>query len=273
MLVFDTLDRCLQLSPTSMASPVPLSKAAEVFPQLADLMSAGKEIDEFSLARFERAAQASMEATPKTAFQLLGMVAACRWDVDGVHANFQEALTAGSGYAGHANYAAALRAISRTREAATQVECAAKLAPENLNYLREAVAIRFCLGDWESTLRLIDTFESRSSEKEEHFDHMREIIQFSSELGLRESTVQECMNVTFGFLANERIGFVGVADSVDSWSDEGSIYFDVLVRASEDRAAELDEQLTPLLFEGVGDLQLGVFGLTIRYFSDADTAS
>lgn len=247
-----------------MAAPIPLSKAHEAFRQLIDLGPKDHPIDELSLARFERAARDSLTVDPITSYQLLGMVAALRWDGESIRQYYSRAIAAGGDNVAWYNYATALRFCNRSREAAPVAERAAELAPANLSYLREAVLNRFCIGDWERALELIETLGVRTPDIGDNLRSAEHVIKFARVLGLREDTVRNSMDVTLKFLERERVRFDGISDWIDDLSDGGSIYLDVVIQTSAERAAALDAQLTALLFDGVDDLQLGVFGLTLK---------
>ncbi|AOI42548.1 hypothetical protein WG70_23490 [Burkholderia oklahomensis EO147] len=87
-------------------------------------------------------------------------------------------------------------------------------------------------------------------------------------MGLKSSTVANVVRVSTRFLFDERVRLVGIRDLIESIPGEESLYFELFVRESEERAQELDERLTPILFDQVPDLQLGLFGVSIEAFPD-----
>lgn len=250
-----------------MVNPVPVSKAADAFRELIKRRQTGDGvggIDEFTCARLERAAVESMEVDPVGAHQVLGAVAACRWNVEDVRLHFEQAIAKGGGYVAKANYSRALFDVNQLAEAAKEIEEAAMGVPEQLVYLKQAIVNRFIVGDWDRATALHDVLESRLQEPEIDLVRLRKTIEFSGKLGLRHSTVRECVGVAFQFLAAEKVRVVGVSDSMDDILEDGAIYFDIVVHAPADAAADLDDRLTPLLFDEVDDMQLNVFGLTIK---------
>lgn len=250
-----------------MVNPVPVSKAAEAFRELIKRRQTGDGvggIDEFTCARFERAAVESMEVDPVGSHQVLGAVAACRWDVEGVRSHFSQAMAKGGGHVAQANYARALYDVNQIGEAAAEIEMAAMGVPEQLVYLKQAIANRFIVGDWDRANELLDVLAVRTEAMDADMVRARKTIEFSGRLGLRHSTVAECVQIALELLTAERVRIVGVSDSMDDVLEDGAIYFDIVVHTSADVAEDLDDRLTPLLFDGVQDMQLNVFGLTIR---------
>lgn len=99
----------------------------------------GIEPDQFSLARFERDARESTNVDPVTTQQLFGVIASCKWDVDGVNRAFSKAVDLGGGHAVVANWARAFRDLNDLERASELIEKASDLAPEALMYLQEAI--------------------------------------------------------------------------------------------------------------------------------------
>ncbi|MFG0231742.1 hypothetical protein [Achromobacter sp. 413638] len=250
-----------------MANPVPVSKAADAFRELIKRRQTGDGvggIDEFTCARLERAAIESMDVDPVGSHQVLGAVAACRWDVEGVRVHFSQAMEKGGGYIAQANFARALYDVNRIGEAAAEIEMAAMGVPEQLAYLKQAIANRLIVGDWERAVVLLDVLALRTQDLDADMVRARKTIEFGRRLGLRHSTVGDCVGIALDLLAAERVRIVGVSDSMDDIVEDGAIYFDIVVHATADVAESLDDRLTPLLFDGVQDMQLNFFGLAIK---------
>ncbi|WP_186057644.1 hypothetical protein [Burkholderia gladioli] len=247
-----------------MISPVPQSKAHEAFQQLVRLRADGGEMDPFTRARFEKAANESVVVDPVSAYQVLGILAAIQWDADKVREFFKLAIDAGGGAPVVANYGRALRDMNFLDEAADYVEQAAESEPERLTFLKEAISSRLCSGNWDRALKLIDTLSKRVPALDD--DHIRAIhlIELARSIGLRDETVHRSIAVAVDLLREEKIFLVGVADDIDDISDDSAVYYDLYVSTSHERAQELDDMLTPRLFEKVEDLQLNVFGLQIK---------
>lgn len=251
-----------------MVNPVPLSKAHSAFTALTGIRMKGIEPDQFSLARFERDARESMNVDPVMSQQLLGVIAACKWDVDGVDRAFSKAVDLGGGHAVIANWARAFRDLNDLERASILIEEASNLAPEALMYLQEAISNNFTAGRWAETENLLSLLEKRSKSIDEYLLRAREIIEISSRMGLRSSTVANVVRVCTRFLFDEKVRLVGIRDLVETVPGEESLYFELFVRESAERVQELDERLTPLLFDQVPDLQLGLFGASIEVFPD-----
>lgn len=247
-----------------MAAPVPQSKAHEAFQQLVKLRANGGEVDPFSYARFERAANASVDVDPISAHQVLGILASTNWDVAGTRRHFQLAISAGGGHVATANLGRALRDMNFLDEAAECDERAADEAPEQLLYLREAISNRLCIGNWSRAIELMEILAQRVPELSDDHNRAIRFIEFSRSIGLRDETVHRSVEIALNLLREEKTVLAGVADNVDDMSDEGAVYYDLYIRGSEDRAKELDDLLTPRLFAGIDDPQLSVFGLQIK---------
>lgn len=250
-----------------MVSPEPVSKAAQGFRELINLRYTDRclgDIDEFTRARLERAANDSMAVDPANAYQLLGALSALRWDGDAVRAHFERAIDNGGGHVALANYSRALYDLNQVRDASIPLEQALAAAPEQLTYLKQAISNRLIVGDWGRTLELLDMLALRAQDVDDDMLRARKMIKFAEELGLRSSTVGECVSVALNLLATERVRVMGVSDVIDDIVEDSAIYFDIFVHASPATAEDIDERLTPLLFDGVQDMQLSLFGLAIK---------
>lgn len=251
-------------SKCGMNRPVPISRAREAFSKLIEYRRAGKDLDEFSLLRFEREARASLADDPVAAYQALGLIGMFNWDSAVISENFEKARDAGGGHIVIANHARSLRDINDLAGCAQQIEQAASLAPENLAYLREAVTNRFCMGDWQRAGALLEILETRLPAVDSALAGVRNIIDNSARVGLKEETVQLSMAAALDYLTLERVRMEAVGDSFDDLPGDECIYFDLFVAKPTDAARKLDESLTPYLFDKVPDLQLGVFLLSIE---------
>lgn len=247
-----------------MVNPVPASKAAEAFRELIKLRAKEQGIDEFTLARFERAGSQSLQVDPLAAHMLLGILAAVRWDEDSVRVHFEHAIAIGGGHVALANYSRALYDINRIRDVIEPIEQAVASAPEVLDYLRQAITYRFVVGDWDRAAELLETLALRSPDVGADMVNTGKKIALARELGLQGSTVRNSVGIAFDLLAAERVRVASIEDWADDIIEDGGIYFDILVQASIEIAQDLDDRLTPLLFDGVDDLQLSVFGLAIK---------
>lgn len=250
-----------------MFSPEPVSKAAQGFRELIKLRNPPcclGDIDEFTRARLERAANESMAVDPSNAYQLLGALAALRWDGDAVRAHFERAVDSGGGHVVLANYSRALYDLNQVRDASIPLEQAVAAAPEQLTYLKQAISNRLIVGDWARALELLDLLALRAQDVDGDILRARRIIKFAERLGLRSSTVGACVDVALNLLATERVRVMGVLDVLDDVVEDGAIYFDIFVHASPAVAEDLDDRLTPLLFDRIQDMQLSVFGLAIK---------
>ncbi|WP_334032700.1 hypothetical protein [Burkholderia gladioli] len=252
-----------------MAKANPLSKAAAAFRELKQLRRVTNDLDDFTLARFERAARESIEVDPIVSRQLMGVVAALRWDREMVDLEFSKALGVGGGHMVIANWARASRDLNDFERASDLLEDAVAISPENLMYLSEAIGNNFMAGRWDKASRFFELWEQRSKKKDAFVERAETVVKFAKAIGLRSETVRNVGRVVCEFLTEKKIRLVGVRDVIQEVLGEECIFFEYYIHGSYERAQELDEELTPRLFDNVGDLQLGIFGCSIEVYPDA----
>jgi tetratricopeptide (TPR) repeat protein len=254
-----------------MESAAPQSKASEAFNRLVDLAEEAIVPDELALARFEKAARDSMHNDPGMAFQVLGVVAMLRWRLADVKSNFEEAIRQGAGVDGMANYGRALADMNEARAAAAQLFEAARREPGRLEFLRGAISYAYCAGEWTRALNLVESLERRTPDLDEGSKRIKDVIGFAQKIGVRDETVMNSVDCALAFLRDKKIRTLEFGHSTERLRGEECIYLAINIGGDDDAAAALDDELTPVLFESVQDLQLGSFVLSIqtRPFYDA----
>ena len=245
-------------------TPQPLSKAQEAFNQLADRLTENDEIDEFTLNRLERMADEGLRVDPSNAYQVLGMIASRRWDVDGVSSNFRRAMLAAPRAEIYANFGRALCDLNDLDEASTQVAIAAEREPENLLYLRSAINWSFCAGKWTRARELTRLLLSRTKEQVQQQAELISMTEMAERIGLREETVWKTVACATAYLRSKKIRVINYSNSAEKSRGEECIYFAFLIDCDPQVAGDLDDELTPILFQEVGDLQLDSFVFTIE---------
>ncbi|WP_087688038.1 hypothetical protein [Pandoraea sp. PE-S2R-1] len=239
-----------------MANPIPLSKARAAFAELGDIAHARIEADEFTLARCERDAKASFDEDPIGALQLLGVVASFRWDDVGVQSNFERALAMGGSTTVQSNYARALGDINRYRQAANQFLLASGREPENLALLRSAIVLNFSVFEFDVARELCEKLAQRTPSLGDDMREDMKMIEGIEKLGVDLETVRRTIDCALSFLASKNVRAVGFKQALDVSDGDGCLYVDVVVRTSEVRARELDEEFTPVLFDSIEHPQL-----------------
>ncbi|WGS54616.1 hypothetical protein LFL96_26780 [Paraburkholderia sp. D15] len=245
-------------------TPQPLSKAQEAFNRLADLLALRDEIDEFTLSRLERMAKEALQVDASNAYQVLGMIASRRWDAAGVNSNFQRAILSAPRAEIHANFGRALCDLNDLEEASVQVGIAADKEPENLLYLRSAINWSFCAGRWTRAQELMRVLLTRTKEQVQQSAELVSMAEMAQRIGLREETVQRTVSCAMEFLQSKKIRVVNYSNSAEKGRGEECIYFAFIVDVDAETARDVDDELTPILFQQVGELQLDSFVFTIE---------
>ncbi len=206
------------------------------------------------------------------ASQALALVAAHRWEIAALRSNFENAIRLNGEAAVYANYARALTDVNDMRGAFDLMEIAARKEPENLAYLRAAVNWSFCAGFWEKTTELYRMLDLRTDASGSEAAGLVELVELARVIGLRDETVQNTIACATQFLADRKVRVASFSHSAEYSPADESIYFRLLVPVGRARARALDDELTPILFDAVSDLQLDTFILTIESHPDHEPA-
>ncbi|WP_334067250.1 hypothetical protein [Burkholderia cepacia] len=267
MLEFNT-DNGL-ISETAMIAPVPLTKVRDEFSKLVKLRIAGAELDELTLHRIEKVGKEGITVDPVVAYQLLGVAASCRWDRDGVDRYFGLAIDSGADHTGIANYSRSLCDINELSAAADQLEIASGLAPESLLYLNAAITNRIGAGEWSRARELFHVLIQRTTNLDPDTKSILDVIEFAYSIGIREETIRAILTTALRFLTERRVRFIGLGRDTDRIPGDECVYIDMYIGASREESARLDDELTPILFSEIGDLQLSRFGFSINSYPEA----
>lgn len=250
----------------------PQTKAAEAFAHLVDLVEAKGEPDEFSLARFERVARATLSVDPVIAHQILGVVASFRWDADSARAHFTAAVQRGGDAGVVANFGRAFAELNDPWTAADKLREASELEPENLWFLKSAIAYHFCAGKWNESSVLVKALEKRTQDVDMNISAYNDVILLAKRIGVRQETVEKSMRCALRLLSEKRVRVATFNHGLDDTVGEECVYMGIQVGCSDSEARALDDELTPRLFDEVGDLQLSSFVLSIEHQSSEHEA-
>lgn len=216
----------------------PADLARQLFDRLGRVADQGVHgiPDELEMHRLERDANRLMKADPGKAHQLLGGIAAIRWDVDAMHSHHQTALKYVSTASAHRNYATSLQLVGLFQEAADQVGIASEKQPENLTYLRTASS--FAL--WAGLPRKALSFEvqlARRNPDQSPADRpvalIEELLALMERQGISETDLQSAMGLTFQFLRERKLRFTHVGMSPDEDQDAAFFVIHVDLAAKE----------------------------------------
>jgi hypothetical protein len=144
------------------------------------------------------------------------------------------------------------------------VGIAADKEPENLLYLRSAINWSFCAGRWTRAQQLLRVLLTRTKEQVQQSAELVSMAEMAHRIGLREETVQNTVTCAMEFLRSRKIRVINYSNSAEKGRGEECIYFAFLVDVDPQTARDLDDELTPILFQKVGELQLESFVFTIE---------
>ncbi|MEW6345512.1 MAG: hypothetical protein AB1704_33100 [Pseudomonadota bacterium] len=243
----------------------PKSTAEAAFDEVIALMNRRfVELDQFAAARLERAARAGIGNDPEHAYQTLGIVAASKWDVEGMHSNFEHATRYASNGAIYVNYATSLNCTARLLEGAEQAEAAAQREPTNLAYLRIAIDSNWNAGRWARALELQEQYRKRKmDEMPLEFSYHERAFRTAERNGVKFEAIEQLHTALFRFLSERHVRWLGAQAFIDSAPGEEAIYVTALVPGDANEVRKLDEELTSVLFDAVEEFPLGAFSIEL----------
>ena len=244
-----------------MAAPRAKSVAEEAFDELSSLVHKDwGSIDSFTLARLERAAKNGIPVDPVLAHQVLGIVAAIRWDDATMDEQFGIAMRYDAGATVEENYASTLDGAGRCIESANLYERAANTHPIDRAIWRRAMQANWQAGRWQRTLDLADELAKRSPDEEfPHLNTQKQMIAVVKRNGVSLQTIEALHTAVYSFLHDRRVRTIGTVCDSDTSPGEESIYILVRIKGDPEQVKELDEELTPVLFDAVDAFPLGSF--------------
>ncbi|EMN1928525.1 hypothetical protein RVV18_002940 [Burkholderia ambifaria] len=228
--------------------------------ELAGLLRDGaKKIDDFTCARLDRSARNGMHADPQQAHQVLGILAAMRWDDRQMDEHFHTAMRIARSALVNANYASTLELVDRFQEAADMYEKALSAHPTDLSLLRKAVSTSWQAGQWERSLELAQTLKERSPQEEiQHFfGEQLQAIEILRRAGVEIEVVERLHAALYTFLRSKQVWTSGSSMTADKTPGEEAVYVTVNVGLPLQEVRALDEELTPVLFDAVEEFPLG----------------
>ncbi|MBI3231011.1 MAG: hypothetical protein HYZ45_12800 [Burkholderiales bacterium] len=239
-----------------------LSRAEQALTEIISLMAGGAPLPEFTRVKAKRAANASLQIDPLRAYTVLGLVAADEWDEAAIHRHFHAAIALPNSSEVlaqvHSNYAAALERIGLQLDASSQTIIASDLCPTVLSTLQEAINETAKSGQFRKAKELIETFDlrspNRSCETKQEILRANEILQ---EHNLDDEFTIRCNEVLFALLRERKI--YSPRMKIDATTIAGTIYCHFLVNLPLERVLELEDELTPLLYDAVPNFAPSIY--------------
>ncbi|WP_321785892.1 hypothetical protein [Paraburkholderia sp. J94] len=222
------------------------------------------ELDTATRKRLERIAKESMDAHPALAWQTLGMLAAERWDGEAVEALFANAMRCERGAQVGINFAVALAACNRFREAAQVAERAWEAQPSSLLALRGAIDMAWQAGRWVRALELTQVLSSHSNATDRETEgYRRKAVAILDQYSVPLSVVEALHDALYGFLATRRVRALAACEFVDDGPGDEAVYVTVQVAREREEVEQLDEALTEVLQETGGLSVLSTFAINL----------
>lgn len=240
------------------------TSAREAFNELSSLcLGDWNIIDEFTLARLEKAARLGLEEDPVMAHQVLAIAAVVRWDEPTMDHHFIAAMHLDCGATAQ-NYATALASIGRCAEAANMYERAAQMHPTNLAPLRCAMHANWRAGRWTQALGIAKTLKLRApDELIPDLDANERIVKLATGIGVSFELIERLHARAYAFLRERKIRPLGVESDCDDTSGDETIYVTINIAMDVEVAEQLDEELTPILLDSEDSLRLSTFCMSI----------
>jgi len=224
----------------------PADLARQLFDRLVRVADQGVQgiPDELEMRRLERDAKALLKTDPGKAHQLLGGIAAIRWDIDGMHSHHLAALKHAGKASTYRNYATSLQLVGLFQEAAKYLEIACERQPENLAYLRTASTFALWAGSPHKALELELQLQKRDPDHslaDRPVAIIKKLLALMERQGISEADLQAAMGLTFDFLRNRKERFTHVSLTPDE--DQDAAFFTIHVDLPAKEVVTADAEL------------------------------
>ena len=228
-------------------TPAPAPKANELIERLAQLATA-PALDEFSLQRIDRDANALMKSDPAGAHTVLGGVAALRGDRAETRKRYRTALQIESAFATLFNHSYSLSLLDEHEEALKVAVEALKAYPDDLTLLNRAIKAALESANFEIARDLSSRWDAVSPDRSNPLSGLARQLADAvaggmfSEKGVREvlcllTETQRSENVR---TSNSRF---------NSQYGEESFFYERMIRTTPKSAAALNERFADLVVE------------------------
>jgi len=212
--------------------------------------------DELELRRLELKANALLKSDRVRAHQILGGIAAIRWDVDGLRHHHDIGLESERPSA-YANYATSLQLVGLFPDAMKHMETASRKQPQNLTYLRTAADYALWAGFPNKSMELEVELKKRSPDKvRDDAGAVKGLLEVMDRNGVDEKDLRSVLATAFDLLRVERIRFPHIGLSVDGEQD--AAFITIFIDRPVKDVLKLDSDLGRLLAEQLPDLSSAV---------------
>lgn len=217
-----------------------------VAPELADrltLISAADPVDEVALRRFVADANRLMSADAATGHQLLGRVAALRWDVHEVKRRHRLSVSLGDPVLSRCNFAHSLSIVGLTDDAFEVALEASEHAPDDLFALNVLINAALANGRLRDAQTHLNRWRKLSSNNETSLARDIDSLVVALDQGLfSQDGVLEILRLAATIQINARARCDRVTVS-ESFEEPGSFLMTQYVIASASRAVDLNCEL------------------------------
>ena len=230
----------------------PADIAKQLFERLSLAAGSAEVLDDLEIRRLEREAQKLMKADAWKAHQVLGALAAIKWDVEGVRAHHEASLKLRASGDAYRNYATSLQLVGQFHEAAEAIRTASERQPENITWLRTAIDFTLWEGEVTKAIDLEHEFEKRAPNHESSSGILNRLLAFIERQRISEGELQRALGVAFSLLQKRRQRFKEVELSLDD--DQDTAFFSILINRPTKEVLALDAELGEAFAREMPDL-------------------
>lgn len=231
----------------------PKTKVSELFNEFVDRVARHDQIDEISLQRYAREAQAAANPSPAVAKTFSGVLAAYRFEVDRMHEFHRGAIAIERSAFTIGNYSTSLLLVGCFDEAIAKGLLAISLAPEDLGSMRGTMSMLFETGALDQLMELEAVYQKRAGKGSGYKDLCRDILTALERAGAALSDYQEGIRVSHEFRMKNRVrrNYVNVEISLDD--NDASVLYSMGVPLAIPEVMDLQDNLAVELADRLGD--------------------
>jgi len=231
----------------------PKTKLGEMFNEFVDRAAQFDPIDEISLQRYTREAQAAVNLNPVVAKTFSGMLAAYRFEVDRIHEFHRSAIALERSAFTVGNYSTSLLLLGYFDEAIANGLLAVDMAPEDLDSLRGAMTMLFEAGALDRLVALEDVHRKRTGKVTRYGDICRDVFIALDRAGAVLSDYQEGIRIAHEFRVKNRVrrAFFDVDVTLDD--GDASILYSMGVSLDLPEVMRLQDDLAVEFADRLGD--------------------
>lgn len=225
----------------------PAELARLLFDRLIRVVDLGAQgiPDELESRRLERDAKNLLKVDAWAAHQILGGIAALRWDLDDLHVHHKASLQSAHGRAhAYRNYAISLQLVGLFQEAATYMALGSEMEPENLTSLQSATQFALWAGNVKAALKFEHDLEKRDPSRSsgpgrlEVLESLRELMK---QRHITQDELQAALSLAFTFLRERKCRFTNVGTMIDEEQD--TAFFTIYIDRPTQEVSKLDIDL------------------------------